>query len=362
MSPIENADIVVVGAGPAGSLAAEHAALAGAQVLLLERRPKVGVPVRCGEFLPHLEEIKAIFPDAKDVEDIYQFPSDLKQVETERLHIYSPKLRMSEVPFHGFTTERDLFDQHLTARAMKAGAELRTGVRVLGFKGGVLLTDHGDLRPKVVVGADGPLSVIAKSLGLERSKDLCPAVAGTVSGDFEPIPEMYFGNIAPGGYAWVIPKKNRANVGLGYSTRYMEGPLKRNFDAFLEFRGLTVKDRSGKMVPMSGPISRTVAGNALVVGDAASQVMAVNGGGIPIAIICGRIAGEYAARSVRSGASLEEYETQWRREVGGPLRTAARTKSLASLSFGSQWRLEWAMRLLGVKGMGRAIRCQSVPF
>jgi len=142
----------------------------------------------------------------------------------------------------------------------------------------------------------------------------------------------------------------------------MEGPLNRHFDAFLGSRGLTVSDRYGKMVPMSGPISKTVVGNALVVGDAASQVMAVNGGGIPIAIICGRIAGECAARTVRSGASLEEYERQWRREVGGPLRTAARTKNLASLSFGSQWRLEWAMRLLGVKGMGRAIRCQSVPF
>ena len=101
-------------------------------------------------------------------------------------------------------------------------------------------------------------------------------------------------------------------------------------------------------------------GDALVVGDAAGQVMAVNGGGIPIALICGRIAGEAAANRIKKGSDLEEYEREWRRQVGQQLNVAVKTKKLAMIAFGSQWRLEMAMRMLGVKRMGKAIRCKSV--
>jgi hypothetical protein len=57
---------------------------------------------------------------------------------------------------------------------------------------------------------------------------------------------------------------------------------------------------------------------------------------------------------------LMEYERGWRKQVGGPLRTAVRTKRLAMMAFGSQWRLEWAMRFMGDQGMGKAIRCQRL--
>ena len=115
---------------------------------------------------------------------------------------------------------------------------------------------------------------------------------------------MYFGNVAPGGYAWVIPKKEGANVGLGYSKRYARGELRLLLGEFLKLRPMEAGKLNGKMVPMSGPIPSTVKGNALVVGDAAGQVMAVNGGGIPIAMICGRIAGQVAADRIQGGSEL----------------------------------------------------------
>lgn len=358
----EKVDVLIVGAGPAGSTAAEHAALAGLQVLLMEKRPVVGVPVRCGEFMPHVDEIRSIFPRADDLGPLLDMPAHLHSLDTECLRIFSPKLRSFEVPFHGYTTDRDRFDQHLAEKARKAGAQLVTGVSCSGVEGDVVRTSQGEVRAKVVIGADGPLSVVAKSLGLERSWDLCPAASTFAKGDFEPVPEMYFGNVAPGGYAWVIPKKGGANVGLGYSEKYARGNLSFYWREFLKFRPLQVGKLHGKTVPMSGPIPTTVKGNALVVGDAAGQVMAVNGGGIPIALICGRIAGTMAAASIQSGRDLLEYEREWRRQVGGPLGTALSTKRLAMMMFGSQWRLEQSMRFLGPRGMGRAIRCQSVPF
>ena len=356
----DKVDVLVVGAGPAGSSTAAQAALDGAEVLVIERRPEIGVPVRCGEFMPQTDEIRRIFPQAQDVDALLDVPSYLRSVDTDRIRIFSPKLRSFEVGFHGYTTNRDRFDQFLAERARKAGADIVTGVTCTSFKDGVVSTSMGDVRAKVVVGADGPLSVIAKSLQLERSWDLCPAASTFAKGDFEPVPEMYFGNVAPGGYAWVIPKKEGANVGLGYSKRYSRGDLNFYWREFLKFRPMQVGKLKGKTVPMSGPIPCTVKGNALVVGDAAGQVMAVNGGGIPIAMICGRIAGEVAAAHCQGRMELSEYERRWRAQVGGPLKTALGTKRLAMMMFGSQWRLERTMRFLGPKGMGKAIRCQSV--
>lgn len=349
---------MVVGAGPAGSTTARFAAQGGADVLVLERRSKVGVPVRCGEFMPDLEEMRAMFPQAGDMGELFELPADLKCLECDTTRIYSPGLRSYDVPFLGYTTDRDRLDQFLALQAQRAGARIMTGQRVLEVGQGTVRTPDMRVRAKVVVGADGPLSLVGRSLGLERSKDLCPAVTVQVPGDFEPVLEMYFGSVAPGGYAWIIPKKGSANVGLGVSRKFAKASVMDHFQEFTKMKGLSAGRPCGKFVPMSGPIKRTVAGQALVVGDAAGQVMAVNGGGIPIALICGRVAGQVVAGNITKGIPLSRYEEEWRRQVYRPLRTAVRSKFLAELCFGSTWRTETAMRMLGERRMGRLIRCQ----
>jgi len=357
---LKGADVVVVGAGPAGCTAAEHAALNGAEVLVVERKEEVGVPVACGEFLPSIEEIKSIFPRAGDVDSLFDIPASLVSLKVERLRLYSPKLRLFEIPFAGYTTDRDRFDKYLASKAEKAGARIVTGCACFSVDGGEVITSLGRLRTKVVIGADGPLSRVASSLGLPKNKDLYPAITAQTKGDFEPIPEMYFGNAAPGGYAWIIPKRGGANVGAGVSPRFAKEKIGDYFKRFVEWKGFKTSKPVGKYVPMSGPVAKTTAKNGLVVGDAAGHVMAVNGGGIPIAVICGKLAGETAAANVLKGRPLEMYERLWRDQVEKPLRTALRTEALASLCFGSQWRLGAAMRFLGKRRMGNMIRCKPV--
>jgi digeranylgeranylglycerophospholipid reductase len=203
--------------------------------------------------------------------------------------------------------------------------------------------------------------LVGKSLGFQRSNDLCPAVTVQVKGDFGSIPEMYFGTVAPGGYAWILPKKGCANVGLGVAPKFSRMPVGEYFDQFLKLKGIKDADPPmGKFVPMSGPIKRTVIGDSLLVGDAAGQVMAVNGGGIPIAMICGRIAGQAAADTALKGLPLKAYEEKWRHEVYKPLATAVHTKWLANTCFGSKWRLETAMGILGQRRINKLIRCKPV--
>ena len=361
MAKIVKVDVVVVGAGPAGSTTAEHAALNGASVMLIEKRPQVGVPVRCGEFMPSVEEMKAIFPKATDLDSLFDIPADLHSLSTDVIRIYSPKLRHWEVPFSGYTTDRDRFDQYLADRAVKAGADLRTGVACTKVTGQVVHTPEMDIEAKVVVGADGPISLVGKELGYRRSTDLCPGVSVQIKGDFDPVPEMYFGTVAPGGYAWILPKKGGANVGLGVAKHFSRMPVGEYFDKFLEFKGLKASEKvMGKLIPMSGPIKRTVIGNSLVVGDAAGQVMAVNGGGIPISMICGRIAGKAAAETVTKGLPLRAYEERWRKEINRPLMSAVHTKWLANTCFGNAWRLDTAMRMLGQRRINKLIRCKPV--
>lgn len=354
-------DVVIVGAGPAGSSTAEHAALNGADVVVLEKRPVIGEPVRCGEFMPSLQEIKAIFPKAMDLDPLFDIPQDLHCLETTHIRIFSPSLRTWNVPFTGYTTDRARFDQNLAKRAENAGARIITNTPVIKVKEGLVIADGLEVEAKVVVGADGPLSTVAKSLGYERSNDLCPAVTVQVKGDFEPVSEMYFGSVAPGGYAWIIPKKGSANVGLGVATKFARMTVGEYFRKFLEFKGMEPDmPIYGKFVPMTGPIRHATKGRSLLVGDAAGHVMAVNGGGIPIAMITGRLAGRAVAMHVKNRSPLSDYEDMCRQQVYKPLYTAVHTKWLANTCFGSKWRLEQAMRFLGQRRINKLIRCKPV--
>jgi digeranylgeranylglycerophospholipid reductase len=351
-------DLVVVGAGPAGSTAARYAARRGLKLLLVDKRQEIGVPVQCGEYVATNEEVRAIFPTVMDLEDLMAVPYRWREIDTPVIRLFTPKGRRYDVPFRGFTVQRDRMDQGLARQAVEEGAELLTETSVTKVRGEDVETNHGTFHGRVVIGADGPRSTVAKSVGLPWPVS-APAMSTTATGEFGDATDLFFGNLAPGGYAWIIPKRDCANVGLGTWQHY-RGNLRRLFDGFLERQGLVPGKATGGFVPVMGPVERTVRDNALLVGDAAGHVMATNGGGINVAMICGRIAGNAAADHVLSGAPLDAYETRWRTAVGGPLAQGAKIKRLADRFFGSDRLLELSMLLLGRRRMARAIRCEPL--
>lgn len=359
---MDGVDVLVVGSGPAGSTAARFAAENGASVLFIERRAQVGVPVRCGEFMPGMSEIEGMFPNLEDADSLFDIPNSLKCSDIRGIRLVNPKNKMTLLDFDGYTTDRDLFDQHLAKRAVEAGAVLENNRMFISADGNVAKTSDGDIRYKVLIGADGPGSKVARSLGLQRNQNPYPAVTAQVKGDFEPYMYMFFGDIAPGAYSWIIPKGNRANVGVGFSPKFANGTLAEYFDKFAEKRGFTDHSKlEGKFVPSEGPIPKTVSGNGMVVGDAAGQVISVNGGGIPLAMIAGRICGRVAAENIRSGSPLSNYETEWRHVMEKPLKTAAFNKKLAdTFAFRSEATTCMCMSILGKRRMGNLIRCKRL--
>jgi digeranylgeranylglycerophospholipid reductase len=378
-NPIKT-DILVVGAGPAGATAARYAAAKGAKVTIIERRPEVGVPVRCGEMMPSNEEILKMFPNAGDITELFDIPRHLRVREIKGIRLIDPNGKERLLDFSGYTTDRDRFDKHLVAEAEKEGAELitncsfrrsvRSSARIStdhvleGEERHIAATSLGEIEYKVIIGADGPGSRTARSLGLQKNKDPYPAVTAQAKGDFEPYVQMFFGGVAPGAYSWIIPKKGQANVGVGFSPKFADGTPSEYFEKFRKKHDLEIITKlEGKHVPSEGMLPKLVSeeGIGMIVGDAAGQVIPVNGGGLPLALIAGKVCGEVAGDSIFRSRGLKDYQDECVKVFQKPLRIAANNKRLADrIAFTSDKRTVLCMNILGTRRMGNLIRCKRI--
>ena len=327
---------------------------------MIDRRKEIGHPVQCGELLPEMNEMHSIFPSSAELEELFDVPSSMVAGRNQGIDIISPGRRIYDIEFASIALNRRQFDKHLVQIAEKEGARVLKGVSLLSIKDGLVRTSAGEVKPKVIVGADGPNTLTAREVGLQRPKAPYPAITCQCDGKFDPRVKMYFGAVAPGGYAWIIPKDNGANVGLGFNGRLCSERPSKALEKFTLALGLKARDITLGFVPMSGPVRSTVAGNALLVGDAAGLVMPSNGGGIPTAMIAGREAGRAIGEYLSGDSPLANYELRWRSQIGIPLRNSLRTRKLGSLFFTSDLLLGFSMALLGKRRLDRAIRCKRL--
>jgi digeranylgeranylglycerophospholipid reductase len=332
-------DVVIVGSGPAGSVTARFAAESGAKVLVIERRQEVGVPVLCGE-------------------GISRKVDDWDMLEGERwiagkmdgARIYSPDHTCVTLAAEqagnetGYVVYRDIFDQELARRAIKAGAEFMMNTKALGLikKGGKIkgvkakhFEEILEIEADIVVGADGVDSKVGQWGGIDTRldpKDLETCCQYTLSNiDVkDAYCEFYLGKeIAPGGYIWVFPKgPGIANVGIGILASLSEsGMAKKLLDDFIEknprfSKGSPIRFLAGA-VPVSNPVE-TVRDNLILVGDAARHVDPITGGGLTHCLEGGKIAGEVIGKAVKeknfSQDFLSEYETKWKEVIGPKIK------------------------------------------
>lgn len=332
---MEEFDVVVVGAGPAGSITAKYAAMGGASVLMLEKRQEVGSPVRCGEGIARrwLDEV-GIKLDRRWIAHEVKGAKLVSPDGTE--FRIDEEYAGSEV---GTIIERDIFDKALAEDAVRAGAELRLKTAVKGLifdkRGKVSgvrvesLNGIYEVKAGAVVGADGFESQIGRWGGIDtaiKPGDITSAIQYRMV-DIEPDPdyaEFFLGTTwAPGGYVWIFPKsETTANVGVGILLSNVKAPgdARKYLDKFIENRlglrkGKVIEIVSGG-VPVSAPLDETVRDGLLLVGDAARQTNPLTGGGIANGCIAGRIAGETLADASReknfSKEFLMKYENGWR--------------------------------------------------
>ncbi len=344
-------DVIIVGAGPAGSIAAKTAAENDLDTLLIEKRVEIGNPVRCAEGVGKEGLSQFIKPDKRWI------AADVKGAR-----IYSPggiKIEMSEFgPEVGYVLERKIFDRELAKQAAKAGAEVMVKTRAIdlikedGFVRGIKAEHIGDLlnvHANVVIGADGVESKVGRWAGINttlKPKDI-ETCAQFLMTDVDIDPEyceFYIGNqIAPGGYAWVFPKgKKEANIGLGISgSRAKLHPIEylKNFVERKYPEGKTIEMIMGG-VPVTVP-TKTTTNGLMLVGDAARMSDPLTGGGIIHAMESGKMAGEVASKAVRAGDSsvecLNEYERRWVLTIGATLQKSYKAKKLLFTLSDAEW-------------------------
>lgn len=370
-------DVVVVGAGPGGSMTAKCLADEGVDVLLVEKRPEIGTPVRCGEGTG--------YPGLK------KHGIELKKEFVARTlsgyNIYAPDGTRVSVPYsepHSVILERRIFDKYLAIKAAKAGAEVRVRTSATGLikEDGVIkgvrlkyFDETYDVECNVVVGADGVEGKVGRWAGINtrtRFVEMTPNVQFELVGvdlEYPDVMEFYFGsNVAPQGYAWIFPKgEDVANVGLG-SKSHDKTPLeylKRFIESKEWLRKGGVIEVNVGGVPVQGPIEKSVTDNMLLVGDSARQIDPLSGGGILNAIHCGIIAGEVLKEAVEmndfSESFLMKYEDRWMEDVGKGLMHSLKVKDgFVKMSDEDLNMIGKAMRGLklgniDIKDMGQAI-------
>ncbi|HYM39926.1 MAG TPA: NAD(P)/FAD-dependent oxidoreductase [Thermoplasmata archaeon] len=289
-------DAIVVGAGPAGGMAARQLAAAGFSTLVLEKKRTVGEPVQCAEGVSRFGlESNGIRPHDAWI---------AQEVSGARCIVPSGKsFFITRLP--GYAIDRAVFDRWIVEGAVDDGAELQTSARVTHVErrqsGWEVTVGGRALESRILVAADGPTTFVAKSLGLVRRQEQILAYEYRFRRAGFDIPDpdrflLYIGERYDGGYAWIFPKGDAVNVGAGGHIDAHAATV-----AFCREHGL---DPSRALQTIAGTIpyrydltSYAIPGFA-VAGDAAGVANPMNGAGIHPGLFSGRLAGEFATAAL----------------------------------------------------------------
>lgn len=330
-------DVVVVGAGPAGSTAARLFAKNGLDVIAVDKRQEIGAPKRCAEGIR-----------SKALERAGLKPDPMWAINRIRGAIlYSPggkQLKTIMDDAGGYILERKIFEKYLATEAIRAGARymvktIATGaIKENDYVSGIraeYMGEEFEIKSRLVIAADGVDSRIAKSAGLNTVNKLTDyhsafqyEMANLNLKDSDML-HLYFGkNIAPGGYIWIFPKgKDTGNVGIGIlGLKSDDGNRAKDYlDRFIEnhpeiFKNSSPIEINAGGVPVSSSVDTFVTDGLMIVGDAAQQVNPIHGGGIAIAMNAAKIAADVGTNALKennlSKERLYEYEKIWRETDG----------------------------------------------
>lgn len=322
-------DVLVVGAGPAGSSAARAAAEAGAKTIFIDKKKEIGVPVQCAECIG-----KYLFPYLP-----FKIPKEQLIWKLDGVSFWADDITIERRGgiWSSYAINRKKFDKWLADNAVTAGAKLLTNAELVDLevnegydvRKAMVKTSKGEIviDPKVVIAADGVDSTVLKLLGFNIDKDEnCGEILSyemkNLNIEKPKYDQVFIGDFAPGSYGYIFPKSERtANIGIG--ELFQEKDLSECFEEFLEVpqvkrqvkNGITVEEKSG-WAPFRYVADKWVYGNILLCGDSANQNLKPFIEGFLPAIICGDIAGRTAFNCLNDKTPLDIYTKNINAKLG----------------------------------------------
>lgn len=325
-------DVIVIGGGPIGCATARDIAAAGYRVLVAEEHHQIGDPLRCaGLISSRTLQLSGVSPGVVR-----------HKLTGARVHAPGGEvLNLSGSRVYALAVDRVAFDRDLAAQAAAAGAEIRCSMRAVDINfvpGGVRvkLRQRGcrDSQDKIkeftcrlVVGADGYRSLVARKLGVLPKGEKVPLYAAEVElpSSEGQIVDIFLGNqVAPGWFGWVMPTgQGTARIGIGAPRRPYEF-----FQQLVEkhpviFQGLQILQCTGGYVPVCFQ-DKSYGQYSLLVGDAAGHVKPISGGGLFFGLRCAELCADTAVDALNSGdlseRFLSRYQKNWEKEVGQEIR------------------------------------------
>ncbi len=354
-------DVVVAGVGIAGAFALRSLSK-DLDVLGIDKRERLGFPVKCGEIIPTRREMESLLPNLYDY-SLFEIPKKFESNRTKKVCFNTGRREFwFEFEFH--VVRRDEMIQKI---ALESGHRIELKTLIRGFQNGRLITNKGSFEPKVLIACDGANSRIAKDLGL-WNYEISSAKQYVMRGVEceEDTVYMFIGReIAPGAYAWIIPKGGGfANVGVGFRREFSNESVHRVLERFIReyphssrfLKRAEVVSKIGAVVPIDRPPLKAVHSNVLFAGDSASMIISHTGGGIPISMI----AGDLAARVVNEyfeGKSLDEYDLLWKKYLIEPLTRAYSIRKIWDL-FARKGSLLNLMNLASARDLEEILHCR----
>ncbi len=362
-------DVAVAGVGIAGAFALRTLSKE-LRVIGIDRRERLGYPVECGELVPTKREMRELLPKLGDY-SLFDLPERYVSNRTKFFEFVIPNGKSVEIEFEMLVINRDRF---IEETAEKSGHEIKKKAKIVDYEQGRLkLRDvesqkEFSIEAKVVIASDGANSRIAKKLGV-WNYEIAMAKQYVMSGvecDEDTVYMFVGSKIAPGGYAWIIPKGNGiANVGVGIRKRFLgKDSIHRVLDRFIKeypyssryTKKAEVIGKIGAVAPVDRPLERTVYDRTLLVGDSASMILSHVAAGIPISMIAGDIAGKVVNDWFEGKAELLDYDRMWREKMLDAMMRSYKIKQLWDRISETDERLCRYFRFIGKRDMEAILR------
>lgn len=309
-------DVIIIGAGPIGCKTAELLGKNNLKVIVLEKNNKIGKYSACTGLVSNR---------------IFDLSGVSKKVVVNKIksaRFYSTKNNFIELKHRTpvYVIDRNKFDKELAEKAKKySEIKLSTSFEdyIIEDNFVIVKTNRGIFKSKIIIGADGPNSLVARKAEINLPDNLLVGVQSTIKSDYISDTVELWLKQSPDFFAWVVPENEEwARIGIAAKNN-----VTKYFRKFVEMRienKIKYKNRISGLIRF-GIINNSVSDNVILVGDAASQVKPFSGGGLVYGLIGSKIAADACAKAIKNkrydySFLKENYDDAWKQKLYWPMK------------------------------------------